>query len=289
MNDKRIAITGATGLLGSRILRRLAEASLPVRIIVRDAMRAPDLSGIEVREARYQDTGSFARAVEGADTVFLVSLPESAERMAYHRSAVEACRKAGVKRIVYTSFVNARPDATFTLVRDHYDTEQALEASGIPFVALRNNFYTEMLPLLVTNGIIHGPGGNGKLAPVARTDVAAVAAELLMSDSDKTQRLDVTGPELIDLHEIAQMLTEITGDPVRYEEETIEEAYRSRAHFDVEPFELEAWISSYSAIAKGEMAVVSDTVERITGHPALAPTGYLRQILSDGSSRTDGC
>ncbi|WP_442506549.1 NAD(P)H-binding protein [Novipirellula sp. SH528] len=106
MNQKAIAITGATGSLGADVARQVAAAEQPVRLIVRDAKRAPGIANAEVREAVYQDTDAFAQALEGVDTVFLVSLPESGQRRAYHRSAVEACRRSGLRRIVYTSFIN---------------------------------------------------------------------------------------------------------------------------------------------------------------------------------------
>lgn len=230
-------------------------------------------------QAGYDDEDAFARAVDGVDTVFLVSLPESDERRAYQHRAIEACRKAGVRRIVYTSFIHAAPDATFTFAQDHYDTEQALEASGIPFVALRNNLYTDVLPYFATDGVIRGPGGKGKFAPVARTDIAAVAAAVMSGDDYETRRLDVTGPQLVDLYEIAQVLSDITGQSIRYHEETVEEAYESRAVFNPTKVEIDGWVTSYTAIAVGEMATVSDTVERITGQPAIAPATYLRQLL----------
>ncbi|QDU61391.1 Quinone oxidoreductase 2 [Planctomycetes bacterium Pan216] len=279
MTDQPIALTGVTGSLGANIARCLATSGRTPRLIVRDAGRAPALSHADVREASYQDTNAFAKAVEGCESVFLVSLPESAERRSQHRSAVDACQQAGVKRIVYTSFINTAPDATFTLSHDHYHTEQALEASGIPFVALRNSFYLEMVPALVTDGVIRGPGGSGKIAPVARTDVATVAAAVLMDGFEETLRLDVTGPELLDLHEIARIIAEITGEPVRYDEETIDQAYASRRHLNATQLELDAWVSTYTALAKGEFAVLSETVKKITGRPARAPREYLSRLL----------
>ncbi|MCM2373811.1 SDR family oxidoreductase [Aporhodopirellula aestuarii] len=284
MNRKLVAITGATGSLGAEVARDVAAAEIPVRLIVRDATRASHFPGADVREAVYQDTDAFTQAVEDVDTVFLVSLPESDQRRNYHRSAVEACRRAGVNRIVYTSLINASRDATFTLARDHYDTELAIEEAGIPFISLRDNFYTDMLPLMVTDGVIRGPGGSGKFAPVARTDVAAVATSVIQNEIGTTERLDVTGPELIDLHDAARLLSDITGEPVRYEEETIEEAYRSRAKFHATKVELDGWISSYKSIAEGEMSIVSDTVQRLTGRPALTPREYLEQLLTENAS-----
>ncbi|QDV62403.1 Quinone oxidoreductase 2 [Crateriforma conspicua] len=284
MNPKLVAITGTTGELGREVAERVAQSGLPMRLLVRDSDRAPQMPNTDVREASYEDVDAFATAVSGADTVFLVSLPESEQRRALHRSAIDACRQAGVNRIVYTSFTHPSPDAVFTLARDHYDTEQALESSGIPFTALRNNLYIEMIPTLVTAGVIRGPAGDGQFAPVARTDVAAVAARVIVDGFENNQRLEVSGPERIDLHHAAALMSEITGQPVGYINETMDEAFQSRAHLNATRFEIEAWISSYTSIAAGEMSNISDTVAKLTGRPAQTPRERLTQYLSTATT-----
>lgn len=262
-----IAVTGATGHLGGGVARQLHTRGVDVRLIVRDAERAPDLPGTEVGVAAHGDRDAMRRALQGADALYLVSGEESADRLEQHRTAVRAAAEAGVHRIVYTSFIRAAPDATFTLARDHFHTEQALAGTGIPFVALRNNLYADVLPLFAGDGAIRGPAGDGRLAPVARRDIVDVSVVALL-DPTVVGPVDVTGPELLDLHEIAATIGDVTGTPVEYVDETLEEAYASRAGHGVPDWQVEAWVSTYLAIARGEMAVVSDTVERLTGHPA---------------------
>lgn len=264
---RRVAVTGATGHLGGGVARRLHERGVDLRLVVRDADRAPDLSGAEVAVASHGDGEAMRRALDGVEAVFLVSGEESHDRLAQHRTAVRAAADAGVGRIVYTSFVRAAADATFTLARDHFHTEQALAATGIPFVALRNNLYADVLPLFATDGAIRGPAGDGRLAPVARRDVVDVSVAALL-DPAVIGPIDVTGPELLDLHGIAAVISDVTGRPVRYVDESLDDAYVSRSGYGAPDWQVEAWVSTYLAIARGEMAVVSDTVERLTGHPA---------------------
>ncbi|MCB1809976.1 MAG: SDR family NAD(P)-dependent oxidoreductase, partial [Candidatus Competibacteraceae bacterium] len=116
---------------------------------------------------------------------------------------------------------------------DHYHTEQYMAAKGLSFAALRDNFYADMVPLLVTDGEIRGPAGEGRFAPVARTDVAAVAVAMLTDPAAPTGKFDVTGPELVTMAQAAALLTEVTGQTVTYRNETLAEAYASRAGFDV--------------------------------------------------------
>ena len=275
MAQPRIAVTGATGALGGRIARRLADRGVAQRLIVRDESRTPKLPGAEIATAAYLDRPALVSALRGIETVFFVSGFESEDRLRHHKAAVDAFVEAGVHRVVYTSFLGTASDATFTFARHHFHTEEYLQAAELSFVALRNSLYAELMPLLVTDGVIRGPAGDGRLAPVSRDDVADVAVELLLDDTHPTVRYDVTGPALLTMHEVAAHLSAVGGRPVRFVNETVQEAYESRAHIDAPEFEVEGWVTSYQAISLGEMEVLSDTVERVAGHPPKS----LRQTL----------
>src|SRR3954466_15929686 len=124
-----IAVTGATGELGGRVARQLAERGAAQRLIVRDAARAPELPGAEVAVSPgYHDRAAMTAALRGADKLFLVSGREEPDRVAEHRSAIDAAAEAGVRPGVSTSFMGAAPDATFTLARHRHLTEEHLRA-----------------------------------------------------------------------------------------------------------------------------------------------------------------
>ena len=284
-----IGITGVTGTLGGRVAARLAAAGQDLRLVVRDAARAPHLPGAEVvaNPGGYADGEGFRDALRGVDTLYLVSAAEAEDRLQQHLGAVEAAASAGVQRIVYTSFVGARPDATFTLVRHHYATEQAIADTGVRHTFLRHNMYADFVPFFATveqgRAVIAAPAGDGRVGFVSRDDLADVgAAVLLLEDDDLDgQALDVTGPEALTLAEAAQVLTEITGVPAEYRNQSVEEAWATRRPSGHPDWEIEGWVTSYLAIAKGELSLVTDVVPAVTGHPALTVAEHLRRHPED--------
>src|SRR4051794_3945881 len=194
-----IAITGATGAVGRRVAARLDAP----RLVVRDAARAPE--GFDVRVA--SDYGAFAEmrdALAGVDTLFLIPAAEAPDRVDRHRTAVDAAVAAGVRRIVYLSFLRAAPDATFTLARDHWATEEHIRAGGLAWTFLRMNLYLDFIPNMVgEDGVIRGPAGNGRVSAILRDDVASAAAAVLSSDGHERRTYDLTGPASFSLAEAA--------------------------------------------------------------------------------------
>jgi NAD(P)H dehydrogenase (quinone) len=270
-----LAITGSTGHVGRLVADRLADLA-PV-LLVRDPSRAPEIPGSEVRVCAYDEQAGGALA--GVDTLFMVSAAEARDRRDQHRAFIDAAARAGVGHIVYTSFSAAAPDADFTLGRDHADAEAAIRASGMAFTLLRDNFYLDLLPFFADeNGVIRGPAGDGRVAAVARADVADVAAVVLRDPAAHAgASYDLTGPEALTLDEVAARAGVVLGRELSFHDETTEEAYASRSSYGAEQWQLDAWVSTYTAIANGEVAQVTDDVERLTGHPArtleLALTG----------------
>jgi NAD(P)H dehydrogenase (quinone) len=274
-----IAVTGATGELGGRVAALLAARGVAQRLIVRDAARAPVLPSAEIAIASsYDDTVAMTAAFAGCDTVFLVSAREQPERVATHWRAVDAAVAAGVGRVVYTSFLGAATDATFTFARDHFSTEQRIREAGLRFTFLRSSLYLDYLSLLVgPDGVIRGPAGTGRVAPVARDDIADVAVAALLSDEHAGETLELTGPEAVSMAEAAAELSRASGAEIRYEAETLEEARASRAPSGAPDWEIEGWVTSYAAIAAGELDIVTDTVARVTGHDPVSIPAFLNR------------
>jgi NAD(P)H dehydrogenase (quinone) len=262
----RLAITGSTGQLGGLVAHALAD--LEPRLVVRDVSRAPAILGCSVAQASYDDLGAGIAALADVDVLFMVSAAESQTRREEHRTFIEAAARAGVQHLIYTSFAGASAEAAFTLGRDHHDAEQAIAESGMAYTILRDNFYLDVLPYFAdAEGVIRGPAAEGRVAAVARADVAAVAAEVLRSPDDHAgTTYELTGPEALTMAEIAARAGTLLGRPMRFENETTQEAYASRrAAYDAEQWQLDAWVSTYTAIRDGECARLSDDVRAVTG------------------------
>ncbi|WP_188191774.1 SDR family oxidoreductase [Nonomuraea sp. SYSU D8015] len=265
-----IVTTGATGRLGGRIAARLAAAGVEQRLVSRSAGRVPPLDRASAVSADYGDPEAMRRALDGATTVLFVSASESADRLDRHRAFVDAARDAAVTHLVYISFYGASPSATFTLARDHWATEQHIRDSGLPFTFLRDNLYADFLPMMAgDDGVIRGPAGQGRVAAVAQDDIAdAATAVLLDPGAHEGATYDLTGPRALTLDEVAATLSMATGRTYAYHPETLEEAYASRQVYGAPEWQLEAWVSTYLAIAAGELEGVSDAVPALTGRPA---------------------
>ncbi|HWU08828.1 MAG TPA: SDR family oxidoreductase [Streptomyces sp.] len=276
-----VAVTGASGAVGSRVAARLARTGVPVRLLGRDPSRLPRLPGtVTAPPAPYGDGEAMHRALDGAHTLFLVSAHESPDRVMEHTTAVDAALAAGVERIVYVSFLGAAPDATFTFARDHWHTEAHIRMTGVRHTFLRDSWYLAAIPAMTgTDGILRGPGGEGRVSAVSHEDIADSASAVLLDEGRDHDgaTYDLTGPEAFTLADAAAELSRCTGRTIRYVPETREEAYASRAHYGAEDWEVSGWVTSYEAIAAGELDTVSDSVPTLTGRPARNLATFLQE------------
>jgi uncharacterized protein YbjT (DUF2867 family) len=266
----RVAVTGATGRVGGGVARALSAAGVPTRLVVRDPARAPRLPGAEVAQASYDDGPSVLQALHGIETVFMVSGAEAENRLAQHMTFVAGASAAGVRHLVYLSFFGASADATFTLVRDHWATEQRIREGSWKWTFLRDNLYADFLPaMLGPDDVLRGPAGKGRAAMVAQADVIAAAAAVLRSPAQHANATyELTGPAAVSMKEAAALLAEQTGRPVRYVNETVAQAYASRTVYGAPKWQVDAWVSTYLAIAEGALERVTDDVTSLTGRPA---------------------
>ena len=273
-----LAVTGATGVVGGLVAADLAARGIPQRLLVRTPTKAPQLAGSTVHPVEYGDRDAARAALEGVETLFMVSAAESADRLDQHRTFIDAAAEAGVEHVVYTSFVAAAPDAVFTLARDHFATEEHLRASGMRWTFLRDSFYIDFMEALVgEDGAIRGPAGDGRVAVVARVDVARTAATILAAPAEHAgHTYELTGPEALSLTEVAAIITAVRGTQVSFVDETLDEAYASRAGYGAPGWQVDAWVSTYTAIASGDMAAVSRDVEAIAGTLPRSLEAFLR-------------
>ena len=280
-----IGITGVTGKLGSYVADLVDKKGIASVHLARSPDRAKVYASAEIRKIVYANTPEVVEALKGIDTLLMVSARENPERVKEHKEFLDAAKLAGVQHIVYTSFYGADEKATFTLSRDHAQTEAYIKELGFTYTFLRDNFYLDLLlDIVLENGEIRGPAGSGKVSAVARKDTSSVAAEILLHAKKwENQTLNLTGPEELSMEEIVAFLSKETGKAITYVDESVEEAYESRKKWPAQTWEYDAWVSTYTAIKAGEQAGVSTDVEKVLGRPAMSLIDVLkeRQLLEE--------
>jgi NAD(P)H dehydrogenase (quinone) len=218
-----IAVTGATGHLGRLVIQELLRSVPAAQIVaaVRTPAKAQDLAelGVQVRQADYAQPATLQAAFAGVDKLLLISSSEVGQRAPQHRAVIDAAKAAGVKLIAYTSLLHA-DTSTLGLAAEHKDTEAALAASGVPYVLLRNGWYTEnyetVVPTAVQYGAVMGSAKEGRIAAASRADYAAAAAAVLVREGQAGKVYELAGDTAFTLTELAAEIAKQSGKPVAY-------------------------------------------------------------------------
>jgi NAD(P)H dehydrogenase (quinone) len=216
----KIGITGATGQLGRIVVSKLKEKVPANNIIalVRSTGKAADL-GVEAREADYDQPETLETALNGIETLLLISSSEVGKRATQHQNVINAAKKAGVKRIVYTSLLHA-DTTSISLATEHLATEAALKESGIPYTVLRNGWYTEnyagSIPGAIAGGALLGSAGDGKISAASRNDYAEAAVVVLTSEGHQGKVYELAGDEAFTLTDLAADISQQSGKNIPY-------------------------------------------------------------------------
>lgn len=268
-------VTGASGHLGRRTVEYLRERVDAGRVVA--ATRTPDRAsdlGVATRRADFDDPASLPAAFDGAERLLLIStdvVDPSGTRIRQHTNAIQAAAKAGVGHVIYTSFVRTtEPGNPAFVARDHGATEQALVESGLTYTMLRENIYADILllsaPAAVAQGVLASNEGDGAVGYVTRDDIAATAAALLAGGGHEGQALDVTGPAAVTQADLASILSDVTGVPVRYQPLTDEEYITNLVQYAGLPEEAARATATFGQAAReGWLNGISDVVGRVAG------------------------
>lgn len=267
-----IALTGATGALGRLVVDSLlASGDTPIAI-VRDAAKASDIAekGVEVRTADYSDAAGLRDALDGVDTLLLISGNEVGQRIAQHQNVIDAAKAAGVSRVVYTSAPKATT-SSLALAPEHKATEEYLTASGLNYTILRNNWYNENYSAQVDavreTGVLVAAVGEGKVASASRKDFAEAAARVLVSGDHDRQVYELTGDTAWDYDELASVLSQVVGREVVYKPVEASELVQTLVEAGVAEASAQFAATLDGNIADGILADVDPTLSRLIGRP----------------------
>lgn len=279
-----IAITGATGHLGRLVINKLKAKAPEAKILalVRTPAKAADL-GVAVRVAGYDDAGALEPALAGVDTLLLISSSEVGRRAAQHHNVIQAARKAGVKRIVYTSLLHA-DTSTLSLAAEHLATEAELKASGISYTILRNGWYTEnytaAIPGALANGVLLGSAGQGKISSATRADYAEAAVAALTSENHEGKTWELAGDEAYTLSELAAEVSRRAGKAIAYRNLAEGDYAKALSGFGLPEGVAAAYASFDSAAAGGALFDDGRALSKLIGRPTTPLAIAVRDALA---------
>lgn len=279
-----IAVTAATGQLGRLVVQQLLH-SVPAKdllALVRTPAKAADL-GIAARHADYKLPDTLLPALQGVDTLLLISSDEVGHRVQQHRNVVDAARRAGVKRIVYTSLLHA-DTSPLSLAQEHLDTENAIKASGLTYTLLRNGWYaenhTKALPHALASGVLLGSAGAGKFSAAARADYAEAAAAALTGAEHAGKTCELAADEPYTYAQLAAEAARQAGKPLVYQNVPEAEYAKALAGAGLPPVVAQA-------LAQWDALCVNDTLfdgrrdlSRLIGRPTTPLAQVVAQALA---------
>jgi len=291
----KILVTGATGSLGMGVIISLLSktSAKNVYALARSEEKAVSLRelGVNVRIGDYDDYDSLLNAFKGIETLYMVSNTDVSKRITQQDNVVGAALKAGVGRIVYTSYLRKTesPDSPIRQVAaGHLNTEAKLKASGITYTILKHGTYTEMIPVfaghdILTKHLICVPAGDGKTSFVSRDQLSEAGAIILLDETGKydDQSLELTGPKALSWGDIADIIGSITDLPIKYISPS-EDEYKKVAAGAGVPAGYVNLFANFSKVTKaGECDLTTGTLEEVLGHEATAVETSLQEIYGN--------
>lgn len=285
-------ITGASGHLGRLIVDQLLAAGTPPEQIVatgRDTGKLTDLArnGVTVRRADFADPDTLDDAFAGAEAMVLVSTTTMGERFDNARNAIDAARRAGVSRIVYTSIVNAS-NAHMMLADAHRRTEEYLRGSGSPFVILRNGWYlenyTDQLPMITQYHALLGSARDGRVSAAARRDLATAAAVVLTRDGHLGATYELGGTPFT-LTELAATFSDVLATPIAYRDMPVADYTATLTGAGLPPEMAAAVADADAGLARGELFTDSEDLVKLIGRPAITAREAIEDAAAAEESR----
>jgi len=264
-----ILVTGASGTVGSEVVKALAATDAKVRAGYRT--RAHNIpSGVESVALDFDDGDTVDAAVMGVETVFLLST-----MVGHERNVVDAAKRAGVERIVKLS-VNGADKEAFTFARWHRAIEKHIEASGVPWTFLRpagfmQNFFNYMGDSIRKQSAFYtATGTQGSGAHIDARDIGAVAARVLTGDGHEGKAYELTGPRAIGYDEAAQILSKAVGKEIKHVAITPEQYKQGALQMGMpEPY-VDALVDLDTAYASAQLTQVTPAVKQLTGRDPIA-------------------
>ena len=277
-----ILVTGATGLVGGEVVRRLAERGVPVRALIRNAAttnagKAADLAalpGVEIADGDMGGGAGLTAALRGVDRAMVISNSDAG--MATLQGAfIDAAAAAGVAHVVKLSGIMPELDSPFRFARMHGEIERHLEASGLAFTNLRAgefmHAYFRQVPSIINRSALFLPMGDQRIASIDIGDIADVAVDVLTGSGHEGKTYPITGPDALTMAQVAEKLSAVLGRPIRYVDVAPEDARAAQLANGMSPYLADGLFELFAERRKGKEATVSPVMEAVFGR---RPTSF---------------
>jgi len=285
-----ILVTGATGNLGKATINSLLNKGISannIAALVRDESKSAEFKsrGIQVRIGDYQDFDSLKSAFQDVDKLLLISSSaEIAQRFEQHKNVINAARESGVNHIIYTSFdmKDLRQSIMVGDVQYHADTSDYLKQIAVPYTLMDNTLYADLIPIISGNNILDEgisiPAGNGKTPFLPITEMAEAIAVVLTTSGHETKEYTIAAEKAVSFAEIADLVSEITGTTVAYNQTDIP-SYVAQLVQQGVPDDDAAYLSRFAgAIAKGEFETNKSDMKQLLGRSPISLKDFLKSI-----------
>jgi NAD(P)H dehydrogenase (quinone) len=285
-----IAITAAAGQLGRLVVQALKTRAPHEDVVA--LMRSPDKGrdlGVAVREADYDRPETLDRALAGVDTLLLISGPVPGARLAQHRAVIDAAKRAGVTRLVYTSAIHA-DRSPLDIAADHRATEADIAASGIASTIARNSWYTENYASAISgalaSGAVLGSAGDARISSATRQDYAEGIAALLAGDGHEGKIYELAGDHAWTMSDLAAEISRQAGRTIVYRDLPAAE-YASTLERVGLPGAVARAIAGWDvAAAQGALFDDSRTLSRLIGRPTTPLSAVVAETLERAGAET---
>jgi len=277
-NDGTILVTGATGTVGSEVVKQLSAKGETIKAAARSANNNTfgNLKGVQVVQLDYNNPETLAAAFKGVDKLFLLTPPQSST-LDFTSKLVSQAKNARVKYIVKQSVIGAEAEPGITPIRLHRQAEKVMEESGIPFTFLRANFFMQSFVnffghSIKTQGAFYAPAGDAKVSFVDVRDIASVAVQALITNDGKHKgkAYDITGGEALSYGQAAELLSKQVGKKVNYVNISDEDARKGMKDMGMDEWTINSIIELFEFSREGYVSAISPIVEQITGNKPIS-------------------
>jgi uncharacterized protein YbjT (DUF2867 family) len=280
-----ILLTGATGKTGAVAARLIAEQGVPARALARNAAKAESLAaaGIELVVGDVSEPASLRTAMQGIDRALLI-LNNTRDQLAMERQFVDIAKECGVKHLVKMSSMEAAADAKSPIPQTHWAVEQYIKQSGLSWTMIKPNFFMQnLLGNAATIKSMHKfflPMGSGTTAMSDTRDIGAATAAVMTGTGHENQTYELTGPELLSFHDVADRFTEVLGTKVEYVDQPMESYRETLAQFLPDEWHLNAVCDLFAEIAEGGLGYTTDTLKALIGREPTSLAQFIKDHLA---------